>query len=122
MGFHTVVLCAEEYQPEAEVFAPARILRVPLRDETTPFDFRTKKQLLQAGDVIAKRVRAGEMVLVSCALGRNRSALVGALAVAALCNMRPRDAGKLIRKRRKDQFGVSALENRYFRLFLQELG
>ena len=63
----------------------------------------------QAAEIVARRVRSGERVLVTCAMGRNRSGLVSALALHFLTGISGAEAARLVKARRHN-----ALTNRYF--------
>ena len=82
-GFDLLVLCAEEYQPEAEGFAGVRVLHAPNDDafRLTPAQWRGARA---ASREVAEALGRGEKVLVTCAAGLNRSGLVSALAMLRL--------------------------------------
>lgn len=74
VGFTMIVLCAEEYQPELPAFQ-GKIVRAGFNDtpKPTPQDLDTAARASE--EVFAELVRGGR-VLVTCAAGLNRSALV----------------------------------------------
>jgi protein-tyrosine phosphatase len=78
-GFHVVVLCAMEYQPDHRMFPGVQVVRVPLDDCQITVDIANRG--LQAAAHVAACVRGGKRVLVTCAQGRNRSGLVAGLAM-----------------------------------------
>jgi protein-tyrosine phosphatase len=80
-GFDVLVLCAEEHQPWEADFPGVEVIRAPNDDSGKPM---TKAQLKTADREarrVAKRLRQGRRVLVTCAMGLNRSGLVSALAL-----------------------------------------
>ena len=84
MPFDTVVLAAAEYQPELPGF---EVLRIPLYDRFPPDpppDAMTRAAVQETARRIARRVRAGRRVLVTCRAGINRSGLVAGLALCEL--------------------------------------
>lgn len=106
-----IVLAAEEYQlPEAQ-FPGTEVLHAPLDDDPTrPLREDEIVMALRAADRVARRLRAGRRVLVTCALGLNRSALVAALAMRAVYGMKPDEIIERIRRAR----GRWALSNPNF--------
>lgn len=88
--FDLVVLCAEEYQPNHQHLPGAPMLyHCPLVDfpvgEGTP---RARSKTLQdaarCAGYVARRLRLGDQVLVTCMEGRNRAPFVAALAIHLL--------------------------------------
>jgi hypothetical protein len=76
--FSAVALCAVEIQPE-ETAWDGRIIRARLHDHDP-----TQTEILQAVTAarqVAEELRRGGRVLVTCAMGRNRSAWVAAMAI-----------------------------------------
>ena len=87
-GFDAIVLTAEEYQPPAELFPGTEVIHAPLDDD--PSRSMTEAEIaiaVRTARRVARRVRAGQKVLCSCAMGLNRSALVAALAVHEVYGM-----------------------------------
>jgi protein-tyrosine phosphatase len=81
-GIDTIVLAAMEYQPPAELFPGAEVIHVPLDDAPgRPMREDEIVAATKAAERVARRLRAGRRVLVSCAMGLNRSALVAAIAM-----------------------------------------
>src|SRR5271154_5992502 len=76
----TIVLAAMEYQPPAELFPDAEVIHAPL-DDAPGRQMRADEIALatKAAGRVARRLRAGRRVLVTCQMGLNRSALVAAL-------------------------------------------
>lgn len=81
LPFDVIVLAAEEYQPELPGY---EVLHVPL-DDSGPPPTRTERQLIRDNSRrIARRLRAGKRVLVTCRQGRNRSGVLAGLALVEL--------------------------------------
>lgn len=78
-GFDILMLCAEEHQPSGSRFPGVHVVHAPLDDGFLPPD--EWRRARRAGAVVARAVRSGYRVLVTCAMGRNRSGLVVALAL-----------------------------------------
>ena len=103
-----IVLTAVEYQPPADLFPGAEVLHVPLEDDASrPLRVDEIAVAIRAGRRVAKRLLAGRRVLVSCAMGLNRSALVAALAMHEIYGM---NADEIIARIRRER-GAWALSN-----------
>lgn len=102
LGYHTVALCAEELQDEGGVYFPPHIevIRAPNDDRSGPMTERELEIACGAAERVTLAFLAGKRVLVTCAMGINRSAFVTGLALHQLTGMSGRDAIALIRKRR----------------------
>ena len=90
--FDVVVLVSLEYQPPAYGFPGVIVRRFPFDDSARP----SKQDLAQAwraATAVAHDVSQGRRVLVTCNMGRNRSALVAALAIHMLTGMSGARAG-----------------------------
>jgi protein-tyrosine phosphatase len=84
MPFDVVVLAAREYQPDLPGY---EVLRVPLEDRfppNPPPDAYTRQVVHETACRIARRVRSGRRVLVTCRAGINRSGLLAGLALTQL--------------------------------------
>jgi len=79
-GINTVVLCAKEYQPR-RAFGGLRTIHAPLDDSGPPITTEEIATALHAGRLVAAELRSGRKVLVTCAMGLNRSGLITALAL-----------------------------------------
>lgn len=107
-GFDILVLCAREHQPDHVGFR-GTLLRCPLPD-----DQLTAREI--SGALVIARVLADRLVcssariLVTCADGRNRSALVAGLAVGMATTMPPDSIVSLIRRSRSQE----SLNNQHF--------
>ncbi len=115
-----IVFTAEEYQPAARLFPKVRVLHYPYDDESPPSQ-KDMDTAWTAAEEVAGHLRARSRVLVTCRMGRNRSALVAALALYIVSPASGADVCKLVREKRVDQTGTNALENRSFRELLRAL-
>lgn len=83
-GFHTVVLCAEEHQDRDQRIEKSgvRVFRWGFEDDFLVAETSQKFRdtVFKAGVVVASQVRKGRRVLVTCAMGINRSPLIAASA------------------------------------------
>lgn len=112
-GFDVIVLCANEYQPEQGAFPHATLEHFPFDDRTD----LTKEELkvpVKAARKVAEHIQAGRRVLVTCQMGRNRSALVSALALHFTTGRPGLACANHVRKRRVDPTGARALSNQGF--------
>lgn len=112
--YDVVALTAKEYQPDQTRFR-ARLLRAKLDDTLQP----STEELMWAfltGRQVAQSVAEGKRTLVSCAMGKNRSGLVTALAARELMGLTGAEAARLVRSRRP-----IALTNPVFVRFLASL-
>ena len=118
--FDVMVFTAEEYQPPDGRFPGVRVRHYPFDDdpEPDPADLMTA---WSAGEAVAKDLRRGRKVLVSCAMGRNRSALVAALALYMVTGHSGAEVLALVRAKRVDDTGVRALSNPAFQRYLRSL-
>ena len=116
--FDVVVLVSKEYQPRTGDIQGVVVRRYPFDDSLTPTrgDLRTA---WEAATTVANDVMRGRRVLVTCSMGRNRSALVAALALHMVTGMSGERAMKEVQARRVDRLGVRALSNPAFRGFLR---
>jgi protein-tyrosine phosphatase len=106
-----IVLAAMEYQPPAEVFPGAEVLHAPLDDD--PRRPMREDEIVTAAKMaarVARRLRAGRRVLVTCAMGLNRSALIAALAMHDVFGM---GADEIVTRLRRAR-GAWALSNPNF--------
>jgi protein-tyrosine phosphatase len=100
-----------EYQPAAEKFPGVEVLHAPLDDDPTR-QMREDEIAIatRAAGRVARRLRAGRRVLVTCAMGLNRSALVAALAMHDVFGM---SADEIVARLRRAR-GSWALSNPNF--------
>lgn len=114
-GFDVLVLCADEYQPDAERFPGLEVVHAPMFDEQ--IDLETIERASVAASQVADLVRDGaKKVLVTCAVGHNRSGLVTGLILHDLYGLSGDEAVMVIRAKRP-----GALSNESFAEFLREL-
>lgn len=114
--FDVIVLAAEEYQPHASRFPGSEVISMPLDD--APLRGMTTDEAagaVSAGQAVARHLRAGRRVLVTCAMGLNRSSLVAAIAMHAVHGM---SADEIITRVRRAR-GRWALSNPNFEKLLR---
>lgn len=94
----TLVLCAQEIQPAFTAFH-GTLLRCPIDDaELTSNELA---MVMMASKRVASDLLQNRTVLVTCAQGRNRSALVAALALGQITRRSSAQIIELIRARRR---------------------
>ena len=82
LPFDVIVLAAWEYQPEMPGY---EVLHVPLDDEfELPVTAQDRTRIQATARAVARHVRAGRRVLVTCHQGRNRSGVIAGLALVEL--------------------------------------
>lgn len=109
--FDTLVLCAQEIQPKVIAFR-GTVLRYPIPDgELTPPQTRLA---LAAGRQVANALHGGKTVLVTCAMGINRSALVAGLALGLVTYLSADQIFILMKTRRH----ADCLHNKHFQAIL----
>jgi hypothetical protein len=116
--FTLLVLCARELQPRLPF--QGDILR-PAFDDHNPIDPDSVVRAIEAGQAVAKHLKRrslhGGRVLVTCAAGLNRSALVAGIAIKEL---NPSwSADRIVMQIRKMRSPDAALCNPYFCSVLQ---
>lgn len=111
--FDLIVLTDMEYQPPAEAFPGAQVMRVMLNDfrPATPTEYAAAAK---AAEVAAEWYRAGKRILITCGAGLNRSGLVTGLTMRNL-GFTADDAVALIRRAR----GPNAIKNSNFVAFIR---
>lgn len=115
-GIDVIVLAAMEYQPRAELFPGTEMLHAPIDDDPRrPMREDEIAAATQTASRVARRLRAGRRVLVTCAMGLNRSALIAALAMQEVYGMGPDEIVARIRRAR----GAWALSNPNFEKLLR---
>jgi protein-tyrosine phosphatase len=117
IGFHTVVFCAVEFQPQAYRYPGVKIILAPNEDnyyvDISKNELRiAARTARQVADLVSQR----RHVLVTCQAGRNRSGLVNALALRLLTG-----AGGLEAIQRIQGARPTSLENPYFVSFLERI-
>lgn len=108
-GVDVVVLCAADQQhPAPDVFT----IRAPIRDSNlTGEEF---SRALRAAKMVSHARAAGQRVLVTCAAGVNRSALVAAMSLMLHERLPAADAIVQIRRFRRPPVGMMPLSNPTF--------
>lgn len=114
-GFKALVLCAAEFQPPASDFPGVRLIRCPIEEEVP--DERARRSLTRAAVRAAEFARRGELVLISCHAGVNRSSLVTGLVIHALTGMSGGRITQVIREGRP-----KALSSRTFLKLVSRIG
>ncbi len=120
VGFDVLVLCAKEWQPPDDRFPGVRVMRVGLSDSGTPMSDDEWHAANTVAIQVARALRAGRHVLVTCQAGRNRSGLVVALALYFLTLAPGRACVQHVRRARHAPSGL-ALTNPYFTAALANL-
>jgi protein-tyrosine phosphatase len=114
--YDAIVLAAIEYQPPAHLFPGTEVIHAPFDD--APGRLMRNDEIVtavKAAARVARRLRAGRRLLVTCAMGLNRSALIAAIAMHDVYGMR---ADEIIRRIRRVR-GMGALSNPNFEKLLR---
>ena len=114
--FDVIVLCAVEHQTLP--YACSNVMHVPL-DDAKPTSHEVSLAL-RAATAVNKLRAQGKRVLVTCAQGVNRSALVAALAMVK-SGTNPWKAVNDIREHRKPPIGLRPLSNAHFTELLMRM-
>lgn len=115
-GFDALVLCAKEHQPSSQNFPGLTVVHAPFADaELSRADAGVA---LEAARRVAARMSNEELVLVTCIEGRNRSALVAALALHLVCGLSGSECGRLVRQRRALSHGHALTNPAFVKLLL----
>lgn len=101
-GFHTLVLCAQEFQPEGWKYTGVEVIHAPNDDADRRPDEQELRTAVEAASAVAKRLRSGRKVLVTCMQGRNRSGLVSAIALHKLLGVSGHVAARIVRANRRN--------------------
>ncbi len=125
-GFKVLVLCAREYQLQANDYPGVQVVHAPNDDhDHLPLN-RDKLQIALGGaHAVATAVREGLPTLVTCAAGLNRSGLVSALSLHLLFGWPGQECVELVQRRRPSSPvhpGRPALNNKEFVAALLRLG
>lgn len=121
-GFDAIVLAAEELQPENpadyEIFPDGVTVHcAPIDDDYTNGPSIDEIEIVErAVTFVLKQLAAGKTVLVTCAMGRNRSGLINALVLTYLRGIDGRGAAAIVRNAR-----ANALTNPSFCAFLDNV-
>lgn len=111
-GFDLLVLAAEEIQPPAWTFPGVRVIHAPSDDSSIIPEQSAHAAALE----VAHALKAGKRVLVTCAMGLNRSGIITALALWYYTGRSGRECVTLVQARRKQ-----ALCNRDFAAYVSSL-
>jgi protein-tyrosine phosphatase len=115
-GIRVLALCARELQPPDTDYPGVQVLRCPLNDQYEPLTPDERVMAQRIALKLAHAVRGGRKVLITCAMGINRSGLIMALTIRELTGMAGIDAVRLIRRKRS-----GALTNESFVRALEAL-
>lgn len=115
-GFHMVVFCAHEFQPHEIIYPHIEVIRAYLDDSGTPMTSTEWRAACDASKHVARAVRDGRRVYVSCHMGQNRSGLVSALSLVRLTGMSGIEAVSRVKSARP-----YALGNTYFTAALSRI-
>lgn len=111
-----LVLCAAEWQPPAWCYPGVSVVRALLDDSGKRMLNAEREAARRAARSVVRSMRRGELVLVTCAMGFNRSCLVAAL---AMLELDPHwDVDDVLARLRRAR-GPRALSNRDFVDFLR---
>ena len=112
LPFDLIVFAAVEYQPTASAFPGSVVLHVPYED-----DAEVPVQAIHtAARHITRALRRGKRVLITCAMGLNRSGLITAL---VLMNLLGWSGARAVSHVQRARFG--ALSNPWFTAYLTSL-
>lgn len=115
-----IVLCAQEFQPRQAEYPGIRlVIHAPMTDDDNTDNFDVA---MQAAESVVAEWKKGRTILITCLLGRNRSALVATLAMFFLTGIPVRDLVDHIRSLRRDPMGGTPLTNPAFIQFLAAIG
>jgi len=118
--FDVIVFTAEEYQPAAALFPGVRVRHFPYDDDGNPSE-RDLMTAWSGGEAVARDLRRGRTVLVTCRMGRNRSAFVAAIALYLVTGKPGAEVFQRVREKRVDATGTRALSNEAFAGYLRAL-
>ena len=99
-GFDVLVLAAQEYQPPANMFPGVHVLYSPMDDAELSSD--EWRQVVNTSRKVARHVRAGRRVLITCQAGLNRSGIHTAVVMHLLTGQAGSAIVRHIRARRTD--------------------
>lgn len=79
--FDTLVLCAKEIQHDGIEYPGLEVIRCPMDDNYEHMPVGDMQRAMATAPRVARRIKAGRRVLVTCHHGRNRSGLISAMAM-----------------------------------------
>ena len=118
-GIDVIVLSAVEFQPEGDedlVFPGVEVIAVPLVDDAMGPTTRQMQAALEVASQVMQALEDGKTVLVTCALGRNRSGLITSLVLVGRYGMSGSEAVSRVREARP-----RALSNKAFVALLEKI-
>lgn len=115
--FDVIVLCAQEVQPRFARFKGS-LIRAPFADTPYPTE-KERKIAIRAARLVAKHLGKKRRVLVTCAMGWNRSGLVNALALRMATRAHPEEIIRRIRAARGEHALMNPAFERIVRGFSQ---
>jgi protein-tyrosine phosphatase len=101
---------AEEYQPRGHNFPGTTVVHAPILDNLWGVTLAEREMIDRTARLVARALRAGKTVLVTCNAGLNRSGVISALALRHVYKMPAEQAIALVRRAR----GPAALGNHHF--------
>lgn len=118
-SFDVVVYTAEEYQPKSMGCPDGKaVYALPLDDDIyRPVPPEVGKYAHHLAKILAGHAARGQKLLITCAMGANRSGLLTGLTLIYLNGMSGRSAVQLIKSRRKSG-QQEALSNPMFEQYL----
>jgi hypothetical protein len=116
VGFDVLVLCAKEYQRSSSCYPGVELVRASLDDSGPPPTNEELRQAHAAAHTAGTLWLRGARVLVTCAMGINRSGLVMGITLRDLFGLSGEQAIAQIQECRPD-----ALTNAYFREHLRRM-
>lgn len=119
-NFDVLVLAAKQFQDVFPVhkYPGTKVIHVPLEDAKPTA--KEKQLALKAGIEVFEHNQKGRKVLVTCAAGVNRSAMIAGLAMV-IGGLSAEHAINRIRKRRKPPSGSTPLFNHHFVKVLKDV-
>lgn len=113
-GFDVVVLCAVEWQFPSDMFKGVAVIHAPNNDDGSELTRNQLDTAIRAAKQVTSRIRDGQIVLSTCAVGMNRSGLVSALTLHFLNGWSGWYCREVVRAGRKFTDGRKALSSQYF--------
>ena len=83
LGYKYLVLAAEELQPKG-YFGDVKVIYMPYDDSYKPLSPSQWLRIKAIASSLAEAVKKGDQVLITCAMGWNRSGLITAMTLAHL--------------------------------------
>lgn len=116
-----VVYCAEELQPQFEVPRGKAVYYFPIDDDIyRPVPPEVSRMGWQLAGKLTNHIRSGHRVLVTCAMGANRSGLISGMTLMRLNGMTGASAVDMVKRARRSGH-QEALSNPMFEHHLRGL-